>query len=171
VSVKILTNSLASNDVIAVHAGYSKYRKQLLRCGVELYELDEHLRVDERKSFTWLPKLSKSSLHAKTMIFDRQKMFVGSFNYDQRSLYLNTEIGLVFEQDDIARRAAEMFNEKIDRFAFKVQLAKNDSRGETLTWSSTEDGKTVSYRAEPYVGPGTKLATRFMRLLPVDWLL
>ena len=171
VTVKILTNSLASNDVVAVHAGYTKYRKQLLRCGVELYELNEHLRVDERKSFTWLPEVSKSSLHAKTMIFDRKKMFVGSFNYDQRSLYLNTEIGLIFEQVDICKRAAARFDANIGKFAFKVEFANGEGRGDKLTWSGTEDGKTVSYRAEPNVGPGTKLATWFMRLLPVDWLL
>ena len=48
VKVKILTNSLASNDVAAVHAGYSKYRRKLLRCGVRLFELDESLK--ERKA-------------------------------------------------------------------------------------------------------------------------
>jgi putative cardiolipin synthase len=171
VIVRILTNSLASNDVAAVHAGYSKHRIPLLRCGVELYELDEHLKTKERRVFTWLPGLSKSSLHAKSIIFDKKIMFVGSFNYDQRSLFLNTEIGLVFEQPDIAGPAADKFDRNIERFAFKVELVTNDRGKESLRWHAIEDGEAVVYESEPYVGKGTKLAVWFMRLLPVDWLL
>ena len=171
VVVRILTNSLASNDVVAVHAGYSKHRETLLACGVELYELDEHLRVDERKSFTWLPNLKKSSLHAKTMIVDKSKMFVGSFNYDQRSLFLNTEIGLVFEEPGIAGVAARQFDEGINKVAFKVELIDTGRSGKSLRWSSIEDGTTVTYDTEPYVGPGTRAAVAVMRLFPVDWLL
>ncbi len=171
VSVKVLTNSLASNDVAAVHAGYSKSRIPLLRCGVELYELNEHLVNAERRVFSWLPGLSKSSLHAKTMIIDKAKMFVGSFNYDQRSLYLNTEIGLVFEQVDIAGPAAEKFDRNINKFAFKVELVTSDGGKESLLWHGINDGKAVTYDSEPYVGRGTKAAVWLIRWLPVDWLL
>ena len=134
-------------------------------------ELDEHLRVDERKSFTWLPNLKKSSLHAKTMIVDKSKMFVGSFNYDQRSLFLNTEIGLVFEEPGIAGVAARQFDEGINKVAFKVELIDTGRSGKSLRWSSIEDGTTVTYDTEPYVGPGTRAAVAVMRLFPVDWLL
>lgn len=171
VSVKILTNSLASNDVVAVHSSYSKYRIPLLRCGVELYELNEHLRTTERRVFTWLPGLSKSSLHAKSMVIDKTKMFVGSFNYDQRSLYLNTEIGLVFEQTDIAGPAAEKFDRNIDKFAFKVELMTSDAGNESLLWHGINDGKAVTYYTEPYVGRGTRTAVWLIRWLPVGWLL
>lgn len=171
VSVKILTNSLASNDVAAVHAGYSKFRIPLLRCGVELYELNEHLRVDERRAFMWLPGLKKSSLHAKTMVMDRTKMFVGSFNYDQRSLHLNTEIGLVFEQPAIAGPAADKFEKNINKFAFKVELVTSDGGKESLLWHGIEDGKSVTYDTEPYVGRGTRAVAWLIRWLPVDWLL
>ena len=171
VSVKILTNSLASNDVAAVHAGYSKFRIPLLRSGVELYELDEHLREAQRRTFTWLPGLSKSSLHAKSMVIDKKRMFVGSFNYDQRSLYLNTEIGLVFDQADIAGLASEKFDKNINKIAFKVELVTSDSGKESLLWHGIEDGKPVTYDSEPYVGRGTKTAVWFIRWLPVDWLL
>lgn len=171
IPVRILTNSLASNDVVAVHAGYSKYRRGLLDCGVELFELNEHLRAQQRKSFSWLDNLEKSSLHAKTMIFDRKKMFVGSFNLDQRSLYLNTEIGLVFEQPQIARRAAESFVDNIRSVAFEVELVGEEGGRKSLRWRSIENGEAVSLTSEPYVGFGTKAAVRMMRLLPVGWLL
>ncbi len=171
VPVRILTNSLASNDVVAVHAGYSKYRRRLLECGVELFELNEHLRAEQRKSFSWLRNLEKSSLHAKTMIFDKKKMFVGSFNLDQRSLYLNTEIGLVFEQPQIASRAAASFDDNIRSVAFEVELVGGNGGRKSLRWQSVEDGEVVSLNSEPYVGFGTKTAVRFMQLFPVSWLL
>lgn len=171
IAVKILTNSLASNDVVAVHAGYSKYRPKLLACGVELYELNEHLRSDQRKSFSWLRNLEKSSLHAKTMIIDREKMFVGSFNLDQRSLYLNTEIGLVFTQPEIAEAAAQAFNDNVLDVAFKVEAIDDGGGRKVLQWKSMEDGKPVVTTSEPYVGPGTRAAVAFIRLLPVNWLL
>ena len=171
IPVRILTNSLASNDVVAVHAGYSKYRRGLLECGVELFELNEHLRAEQRKSFSWLGNLEKSSLHAKTMIFDRERMFVGSFNLDQRSLYLNTEIGIVFEQPQIARRAADSFVDHIRSVAFEVQLVGEEGGRKSLRWQSIENGEVVNLTSEPYVGFGTKTAVRMMRLLPVSWLL
>ena len=171
VRIRVLTNSLASNDVVAVHAGYTKYREDLLRCGVELFELNEWINTKERKAFSWLPSLKKSSLHAKTMIIDREKMFVGSFNYDQRSLYLNTEIGMVFDQADIAGPAAKRFDDNIDKFAFRVQLAADDKGKDSITWTAVEDGKTTVFDQEPYVGPGTRAAVRMMRWLPIDWLL
>ena len=101
VTVRILTNSLASNDVAAVHAGYMRHRKQLVGSGVQLYELNEQIKDLERTLFTWLPGLSKSSLHAKTMAIDGASMFVGSFNFDQRSLFLNDEIGILFHEPTV----------------------------------------------------------------------
>jgi len=171
VRVRILTNSLASNDVAAVHAGYTKYRKPLLRCGVELYELNEELKKEQGRLFSWLPGLSKSSLHAKTMAFDKKRMFVGSFNFDQRSLHINNEIGLIFEQPDLAGSATERFDNNIEKVAFKVELRTNTNGRESLRWSGLEDGREVEYDSEPYVGRGARAAVWFIRLLPVESLL
>jgi putative cardiolipin synthase len=171
VSVKVLTNSLASNDVAAVHAGYSKYRIPLLRCGVQLYELNEHIQAAERRYFTWLSDVRKSSLHAKTMIFDKKTMFVGSFNLDPRSLYLNTEIGIVFEQPEIAAPTAEKFDENIERIAFRVELVTDDRGKESLRWHGREGDKQLTLDAEPYVGIGSRATVRLIRWLPIDRLL
>jgi putative cardiolipin synthase len=171
VRVRILTNSLASNDVAAVHAGYSKYRIPLLHCGVELYELNEEIKDEQRQAFSWLPGLSKSSLHAKTMVFDKKRMFVGSFNFDQRSLHINNEIGLLFEQPELASPAAEKFDRGIDRIAFKVELLTDSSGKESLRWRGIKGGKEVVFDAEPYVGFGTKAAVWLLRLMPIESLL
>jgi putative cardiolipin synthase len=168
VRVRILTNSLVSNDVAAVHAGYSKYRKPLLRCGVELWELNERLRLHEQKIFTWLPGLSKSSLHAKTMAFDRRIMFVGSFNFDQRSLHINNEIGILINNDDLAGNSTDNFDRNIDEVAFQVTLETDSEGNETLRWVGKEDGMKVAFDSEPYASWWLKLAVEIMKLLPIE---
>jgi putative cardiolipin synthase len=167
VRIRILTNSLASNDVSAVHAGYSRYRKQLLEAGVELYELDEEIKKEVLKRFTWLPGLSKSSLHAKTMVLDQRAMFVGSMNLDPRSLQINNEIGILFSNQKVAGLSALTFSENINKVAFKVELGPNGS----LLWKVERDGEEFVYPDEPYVTFWNKLTVWFIRLLPVEWLL
>lgn len=167
VLIRILTNSLASNDVSAVHAGYSRYRKQLLEAGVELYELDEEINKEVLKRFNWLPGLSKSSLHAKTMVLDQRAMFVGSMNLDPRSIKINNEIGILFFNKKVAEASAQTFNDNIEKVAFKVEL---DPYG-SLRWKVMRDGKKVVYTDEPNVSFWNKLTIWIIRLLPVEWLL
>jgi putative cardiolipin synthase len=171
IKVSVLTNSLASNDVAAVHTGYIRHRKQLLRCGVTLYELNEQLKEEEKKLFSWLPGLSKSSLHAKTMSIDHQTMFVGSFNFDQRSLFLNTEIGILFYEPKLAKEVAEHFDKNIEKVAFRVELMTDNNGKEYLRWSGQEDGKLVILFDEPYATSMQKAAVQLMRLLPIDSML
>ena len=167
VRVRILTNSLASNDVAAVHTGYMRHRKKLLRCGVELYELNEQLKKVEGKLFTWLPGLSKSSLHAKTMAMDKKTMFVGSFNFDPRSLNINTEIGIVFHDPEIAVNSSKHFDGYINKVAFRVELIDD-----SLRWTGVdESGKKVVFDVEPYTGFWKRLSVNLMRILPVDSML
>ena len=95
VSVRILTNSLASTDMSIVHSGYQAFRAPLLKSGVDLYEVRPVLgqpivRGNQLKS----PSSGRYALHAKVFVFDRARVFIGSMNLDQRSFYLNTEIGL-----------------------------------------------------------------------------
>ena len=171
VRVRILTNSLVSNDVAAVHTGYMRHRKQLLRCGVELYELNEQLKKEQGKRFTWLPGLSKSSLHAKTMAIDGKAMFVGSFNFDQRSLYINNEIGILFYEPEMATHASQHFNEHVEKVAFRVELVSDDNGSESLRWMGIVNGNTVVLGSEPYAGFWKKFSVNLMRVLPIDSML
>ncbi|MBE9475661.1 MAG: phospholipase D family protein [Proteobacteria bacterium] len=168
VRVRILTNSLSSNDVAAVHTGYIRHRKQLLRCGVEIYELNEKIKKDQGARFKWLRGLEKSSLHAKTLVIDKRVMYVGSFNFDQRSLNLNTEIGIVFEDAEIAGHAVELFDENISMAAFRVELVGDTNRNGKLRWTGVEDGETVVFYKEPYASLFRRVSTQLMRLLPID---
>ena len=171
VQVRILTNSLVSNDVAAVHTAYIRHRKKLLRCGVELYEFNEQLKTEQSKLFSWLPGLSKSSLHAKTMAIDRERMFVGSFNFDLRSLYLNNEIGVVFYEPGTARQSSENFVQHIEQVAFKVELVPDEKGRESLRWTGIEQGKKVVFDDEPYASFWLKLGVNLLRLLPIDSML
>jgi len=167
VRVRILTNSLASNDVSAVHAGYAKYRRKLLRCGVDLFELDESLKERKGKAFTWLPGLKKSSLHAKTMVFDGEIMFIGSFNFDQRSLYINNEIGLLFRDPEIASVSAKNFEENLNKVAFKVEFAREGGR-ENMQWTGGQGGPDTVYEEEPYATTFQKFTVGIFKWLPID---
>ena len=156
VDVSVLTNSLASTDVLAVHSGYVKSRRPLLEGGVRLWELRPIAGQQERAS----PFLGESlaSLHAKTFVFDRQATFIGSVNLDPRSIKINTEAGVYIENPELAQEMVELFERwTSDDYAFRVEL---DRRGD-LRWRA--EGRT--WEAEPD-------ASRFRRFMSwsLGWL-
>lgn len=167
VRVRILTNSLASNDVGIVHAGYSKYRKDLLRAGIELYELNEKLTRKERKEKKGKHGSSKVSLHAKSFVFDRKRVFIGSLNLDPRALVHNTEIGVVLTSEKIASEMSDWFDQNMEQVAFRLELNKEDG-SEKILWHSREDGKAVVFEVEPYTGFWQRFGIGFLRLLPIE---
>ncbi|MFC5568698.1 phospholipase D family protein [Lysobacter yangpyeongensis] len=97
--VGVITNSLAANDVPAVHSGYAGYRGRLLAVGVRLYEI----RAQGRPETAGIFGSSGASLHTKAFVVDDARGFVGSFNLDPRSADLNTEMGVLFDDPAIAR--------------------------------------------------------------------
>jgi cardiolipin synthase C len=168
VKVRILTNSLEATDVTAVHAGYAKWRKSLLGAGVTLLELKRTWpRTQTRKNKGGPGGSSGSSLHAKTFAVDRQRMFVGSFNFDYRSADLNTEMGFVIDSPALAERMSTVLGTQVPALAYEVKLAP----GGEIYW--LEPGPTGAARHD--VEPGStwwqRMAVWFMSLLPIDWLL
>ena len=166
--VRILTNSLASTDVGIVHAGYAKYRKALLRAGVELYETNHKLSKEERKEKKGATGSSKASLHAKSFVFDRNEVFIGSLNLDPRAIVHNTEIGVVFTSAAFAKEMGDWFDQNIDRVAFRLELQKNDDGSEKLLWHGLVDGKPQVFDVEPYTGFWRRLGIAFMSLWPIE---
>ena len=146
-SVKVLTNSLASTDVPAVHAGYARYRPRLLACGVQLHEL--------RPTATRLPGThfglsSGASLHAKALGVDGNFTIVGSMNLDPRSRSSNTEIALIVESSELGAQLAALFQEAtaLDQ-AYTVRLSEAGNAEAPLFWLGREDDKPVRYTNEP----------------------
>ena len=168
VRVRILTNSLASSDVGAVHAGYSRYRKKLLRGGVELYEMDARLTREQRKQKRGTEGSSKASLHAKSFILDRKEVFIGSLNLDPRSVVENTEVGVLLESPPLANEMAQWFDDNIDQLAFRVELVENASGSETLRWTSHRDGEVRVFDADPYTSIWRRMGIALLGLLPIE---
>ncbi len=168
VRVRILTNSLASNDVSVVHAGYAKYRRALLRGGVEIYEMNKRLTENERREKRGLEGSSKASLHAKSFVLDRERVFIGSLNLDPRSIVENTEIGVVFESAEVAKELTDKFETMIEKLTFRLELKKDKEGYEQILWHSIEDGKPRVFTADPYTSPFRRVLIRMIGWLPIE---
>lgn len=167
VLVRILTNALEATDVLPVHAGYAKRRKELLKAGVRLFEL-RHLSTPTVRHKSAGPfGSSASSLHAKTMTVDHERVFIGSFNFDPRSMHLNTELGFVIESPEMAQEFEEEFDALTPMTAYEVKL---DERGK-LYWVEQQGTETIRYDKEPGSTLGRRIALRILTVLPIEWLL
>lgn len=164
--VVVLTNSLASNDVAVVHGHYAKYRKPLLRAGVEIYELKVDRPVQGLSGVSGEIEEPHMSLHLKTFIFDRKKTFIGSLNLDPRSVYQNTELGIVVEDARMAEEIAAIALERLPYIAYQVGM---DERGD-LFWLSRdpETQKITRYQREPQASLFQRLLATVARVLPVE---
>jgi putative cardiolipin synthase len=171
VRVRILTNSLESTTEIAAQSGYEHYRVPLLQDGVELYEVRSMLG-DVRGSgqTAQVSRYGNYALHAKMYVFDRQKLFIGSMNYDQRSKRINTEIGLIIDSAELAQQTARRFDAMVkpdDCYIVALRSAgpPQDSR---LVWRTEENGHAVEYTREPARSGWQRLEVKFLTLLPLD---
>lgn len=151
VRVRILTNSLASNDVVPTQAGYARYREALLRAGVELHELRPSGPAGG--DATWpgsnpIGGSSRAALHEKSFVVDREWVFVGSLNLDPRSLWVNAEIGVLVRSPALAEQVAGIFerNASPER-AWRVVLGDDG-----VTWIDEADGRAVRYTRDPEAG-------------------
>ncbi|MBW1802393.1 MAG: phospholipase D family protein [Deltaproteobacteria bacterium] len=168
VRVRILTHSLASTDVGIVHAGYAKYRKALLRAGIELYEMNKKLTKNERKKRKGKERSSKASLHAKSFVFDRKKVFIGSLNLDPRAIYHNTEIGVVLASEEIAKGMGDSFDQDIEKVAFRLELRTDKNGYEKIHWHGLDKGEERVFSVDPYTGFWRRFGIGFMGLLPIE---
>lgn len=185
VDVSILTNAYEATDVGAVHAGYAPYRRQLLRAGVRLFEMCDGARQApsrrERRKGRRLGVSSRlrgsgsgsasalragaSTLHAKTFAVDRERLFVGSFNFDPRSIDLNTEMGIVIESPLLAGLVADAFDDVVPENAYEVALSEH--RG--LVWKRPD--LPAPLRREPGMGLRDRLVIGVLKRLDIEWLL
>lgn len=172
VQIRALTNSLESSIELIAHAGYMHYRIPLLEEGVELYEIRSLLGNARGSGETrTMAQYGNFALHAKLLVFDRQRAFIGSMNFDQRSMHLNTEIGLLIDSPTIAQQVAARFAAMTQPDnAYKVVLRKGgtDDSAPKLTWITRENGADVVDLNEPARSDWQRFKARFLSLLPVD---
>ena len=167
VKIAILTNSLAANDVAVVHAGYARWRKKLLRHGIELYELKPTQEGAPALHDRGITGNSGSSLHAKTFSIDGEKVFIGSLNFDPRSTMLNTEMGFVIESKTLAQLIHRRFSRSQQQEAWQLRL----DRFGRLNWVEYKEGKKIVHKKEPKTRFWQRVLVRLTYWLPVEWLL
>lgn len=145
VDVRLLTNSLEATDVPAVHGGYAPYRKTLLEHGVKLYEVRRQPDDPSGGSSFGFSGGSDSSLHTKAMILDKQKVFIGSFNFDPRSVLWNTEVGGLVDSPELAGYMRKLALEgMVPAVSYQARLENGE-----VVWITEDDGRVHTLHKEP----------------------
>jgi putative cardiolipin synthase len=170
VRIQVLTNSLASNDAPVAHVGYARHRKELLKMGVELYELRS-----EQSSFgnvfgssggSSATGESRAMLHSKVLVMDGRLLVVGSMNLDLRSQLQNTEIALLIRSDELSRAASAQIERGMRERSWHVELVDG-----ALVWRAPEGSGLQDATSEPDTGAGLRLMLRLFGPLAPDQLL
>ncbi|WP_201509624.1 phospholipase D family protein [Psychrobacter alimentarius] len=168
IDIKILTNSFDATDVTAVHSGYIQWRPVLLKAGVRIYELKSTASEEKRENKLWKARSqSSTSLHAKTFAVDDYQVFIGSYNVDPRSANINTEMGVIINDDQLAKQLHGALSDDLLNQAYEVKLLDNGK----LQWHTMENDKKVVYDSEPRVDVSDHIWLTIMSWLPIDWLL
>ena len=148
--------------MVAAHAGHAKRREDMIDNGMELYEYRADSRVGKTRAYRGE---SKAALHTKAIVFDRESVFIGSFNLDQRSAAINTEAGLYVESPELAQQVIEYMDEGVKpENSYRVLL---DESGD-LYWVTEIDGNEVRYYKEPETTFGQRFMSGFIMILPVE---
>jgi len=166
VKFKVLTNSLAATDEPLVHVGYRKYRVEMLRIGIDLYELSP-VRV-QRASRLGVFSTSQGRLHAKTAVVDRRRIFIGSMNFDPRSEKTNTEMGIFVDSPQLAREVLRLMDLDKLQASYRLMLAPD---GVGLIWTAADDEGEVSFSDEPDASFATKFWLELLAPLAPEELL
>jgi putative cardiolipin synthase len=159
-TIRVLTNSLAATDVIAVHGAYARYRKLLIGAGIALHEL----KPEPRRHRASLFGSRTASLHTKAFIVDGELGFVGSFNLDPRSHSINTEMGLLFRCPRLVQQLEKAFESQIGpEFSYALSL-----HNDRLRWTETRHGHTVAHVSEPEAPLRRLIPAWFISWLPIE---
>jgi putative cardiolipin synthase len=161
IRVIIVTNSLASTNHVAVHSGYSRYRKRLLKAGAEFYEVRADSPTDENE---WGHAPEMMTLHSKATVIDRESIFVGSLNFDPRSIYINTEMGIFIDSPEVGALFTERLAEELGKVTWQVDL---DDKGK-LRWTYDAGGETILSTKEPGTSWWRRFQVGLYKLLPIE---
>ena len=161
VHVTIVTNSLAANNHAAVHGGYAPARKPLLEGGLRIYELRPDAMVAGSEIVA--DDDTRATLHTKAFFVDRRKSFIGSFNFNQRSLNRDSESGVIIESEAIGQNFAARVEAALDTQGWALFLDENGK----LRWRGFDNGVETIYKKDPESTWGQRAAATLARILPV----
>jgi len=167
VSIRALTNSLASNDLVTNHSGYARHRKAMLESGMKLFELRPDAGACQRliAATGGCTEGREFSLHSKSLVLDRRIVYVGSFNINLRSTYLNSETALIIDSPVLARQIAESIEELMAPDS-SWQVLRSASGG--LEWRTETASGPVLATHEPMTGFWRRVESRVYRLFPME---
>lgn len=162
IQIKALTNSMASNDLITNHSGYAGRRLDMLEHEIQLFELkpDTTLCEQSTKDIAKCAPTTAYGLHAKSIVLDHKIAVIGSFNFNLRSTYLNTESLLVIENTSVAKSLAkdmELAMSDINSWRLKLHEGK-------VRWYSGED----IWEVEPETELSERVKSRLLQFLPIE---
>jgi putative cardiolipin synthase len=167
ISIRALTNSLASNDVLLNHAGYARRRRDILRQGVALYELRPDAASCQAlvKGDRLCGTSTLFGLHAKSAVFDHETVFVGSFNLNMRSTFLNSETALIVYSRELAQQIAATIEENLKpENSWRITLT---DRG-ALQWTTRIDGVEIRFSQDPQTSFWQRFKSGFIALFPLE---
>ena len=145
VRIRIVTNGIGATDEPLVHWRYARYRLDMLRMGIELYEVSPTLARDVGLLGTF--GLTFRRLHAKVAVFDNERVFIGSMNFDPRSAWANTESGLLIESPPMAHQVHNLLADERNAGIYRLKLATD---GKTIEWwAMGADGNMHFTTVEP----------------------
>ncbi|MDP2256411.1 MAG: phospholipase D family protein [Polaromonas sp.] len=172
VRVRVLTNSLASNDAPAAHAGYARYRQALLAMGIELYEM----HAEQKGTITHFGSMagsagdslgaSRASLHAKVVVMDKRLLMVGSMNLDLRSKLQNSEVAIVIRNRTLSAEATRMIEPALVGGAWRVELVDGG-----LVWRAPQGSTLKDSKTEPDASLGLRLMLKLIGPFAPDEML
>ncbi|MBK5207112.1 MAG: phosphatidylserine/phosphatidylglycerophosphate/cardiolipin synthase family protein [Polaromonas sp.] len=172
VRVRVLTNSLASNDAVAAHVGYARYREALLAMGIELYEM----HAEQKGAIASFGSIggstgdsigaSRASLHAKVVVIDNRLLVVGSMNLDLRSKLQNSEVAIVIRNRALSAEATRMIEPALASGAWRVALADGQ-----LVWLAPQDSGLKDSTTEPDASLGLNLLLKLIGPFAPDEML
>jgi cardiolipin synthase C len=156
----VLTNSLGSTDEPLVYFAYAPHRAEMLRQGIELYELAPTLARESGGFGSFGTSIAR--LHAKLAIVDRRWLLVGSVNFDARSATINTEMGVAIDCPALALEAIRVLAGDAFRSMYRLRLAAD---GQNLEWVSSDvDGRVLVSTREPHDDLWLRLRLQFQSL-------
>ena len=172
VRVRVLTNSLASNDAPAAHAGYARYRRALIAMGVEVYEM----RTEQQGTVSVFGAAagsvgsstgaSRASLHTKAVVIDSHLLVVGSMNLDLRSKLQNSEVAVVILNAKLSEEATRLIEPSLARGAYRVELD-----GAQLIWRAPQGSGLKDSKTEPDASLGLRLMVELIAPFAPDEML
>jgi len=169
VRMRVLTNSLASNDAPVAHVGYARHRDELLAMGVELYELRSEqpgLKSTFGSSGATATGESRSMLHSKVLVLDGRLLVVGSMNLDLRSQLQNTEIALLIQSRALSLMASEQIETAMREGAWRLEKTEQG-----LVWHAPQGSGLPDATTDPDTGLGLRLLLKLLGPLAPDHLL